>query len=271
MAPDKQTIAKAQPSRRTQSSIISAEYQDNMASTIETEHPFQEMALSGHNRSLQVDFSWKKFESLISEKDGDKSKPLYILDYKCFKIKNNLVFKDAIDNSVIGTGTLHPISIHADCTIRGQKTKLEALKRFKTSYSHLSHNFSDTQTPVQMTWTTNCSMKTWDFICLDQNQQPVAKFAANIWAIQKVGNIEFLGERATMSEAAREELVVTGLTLFYCMVLRTNNILNLFGAIFAKTGKVNKGEEVELAEHEEYSIAAADGNPARNTADHRVN
>ena len=68
---------------------------------------------------------------------------------------------------------------------------------------------------------------------------PVAKFSANIWALQKVGNIEFLGDKADSKEA-REEIVVTGLTLFYCMCLRTNNILNLFGAIFSRPGPIKQ-------------------------------
>lgn len=267
MAPAKEVIYRPYLSRQTSISSFSAKQYHTMQPTDETQNQFQEMLPSSHSRSLQVDFSWRKFESLITEKDGEKSKPLYILDCKMFRMKNNLVFKDAIDKSTIGTGTLHPISIHADCTIRGQKIKLEALKRWRTRYSHYSHAFSNTDTPVQMTWTANCGLKTWDFICLDQNQEPVAKFAANLWAVKKVGTIEFLGKRASMSEAAREELVVTGLTLIYCMVLRTNNILNFFGAIFAKTGNVEKGEQMELAEHEEHGVAARDARPVKNTTD----
>ncbi|KAL5325315.1 hypothetical protein ACEPPN_006440 [Leptodophora sp. 'Broadleaf-Isolate-01'] len=182
---------------------------------------------------LQVNFSWRKFESLVSEKveGGGSPKPLYIVDYHTLKIKPRLIFKSIADDSTIGTGTLHPISINADVEIRGQATELQATSRIKTQYMHLSHNFSDTDKPVPMTWSSDCGFKTWDFVCLDPNQMPVARFAANVWAVKKVGNIEFLGERTAMSEAAREEIIITGITLFSCMMLRMNNILNLFGMV----------------------------------------
>lgn len=70
---------------------------------------------------------------------------------------------------------------------------------------------------------------------MDENQLPVAKFSANIWALKKVGNIEFVGKAAT-SKDIQDEILVTGLTLFYCMALRSNNILSLFGAIFSRPG-----------------------------------
>ncbi|KAH7311049.1 hypothetical protein BKA65DRAFT_163361 [Rhexocercosporidium sp. MPI-PUGE-AT-0058] len=188
---------------------------------------------------LQVNFSWRKFESLVSEKaEGSQiPKPLYIVDYHTLKIKPRLIFKSVADDSTIGTGVLHPISINADVEIRGKATELQATSRIKTQYMHLSHNFSDTDEPVPMTWASECNFKTWDFVCLDPNQLPVARYAANVWAIKKVGNIEFLGERTAMSEAAREEIVITGITLFSCMMLRMNNFLNLFGMV-SKPAKV---------------------------------
>ncbi|KAL3459662.1 hypothetical protein BJX64DRAFT_264493 [Aspergillus heterothallicus] len=35
-----------------------------------------------------------------------------------------------------------------------------------------------------------------------------------------------------LTEEARDEIVVTGITLFYCMWLRVNSIFSLFGAVF---------------------------------------
>jgi hypothetical protein len=61
-----------------------------------------------------------------------------------------------------------------------------------------------------MTWTSSGGcFKTWDFVCMDEQQIPVAKFSANLWAIKKVGRIEFLGLKAD-SDAVRDEIVVTG-------------------------------------------------------------
>lgn len=188
---------------------------------------------------LLVDFSWRKFHALVTEEDKP-SDPIYIVDFRTLR-SPHLVIKSASDDKVIGTGTLKAISINPDYEIHGQPGKLKALKRFRTQYTHLSRAFSDDEASLMpMTWSSNCGFKTWDFICLDDQQNPVAKFAANAWSVKKVGKIEFMGPKA-MSQAARDEIVVTGLTLFYCMVLRTNSILSLFGAIIARPGPLDNG------------------------------
>lgn len=184
------------------------------------------------SRTLLVDWMWTKFHAIISEKDDPQAKPIYDVNYNL--LKPHLVFHSAADNSILGTGTIHAISINADCEVRGQPTKLKALKRFKTQYTHLSHAFSKTDEPVPMTWTTTWDLKTWNFICLDPQQNAVGKLSANIWALKKIAYIEFLGSEEVISEAARDEIVITAMTLLYCMVLRCNNIGNLFGSIFAR-------------------------------------
>lgn len=208
---------------------------------------------SSQSSTLQVDFSYKKFQALITEvfkpsgpilTEHDKpSNPVYIVDFQTIKAPHMIV-KSAIDSTTVGTGTLHPISIHADYEIHGRKGQLKALKHFKTSYTHLSSAFSSTSSPVPMTWTSNYGFRTWDFICLDEQQNAVAKFTANVWAVNKVGNIEFLGLKAN-SQAAREEIVITGLTLFYCILLRSTNILSFFGAIFARPGPIESEAKVD--------------------------
>ena len=216
-----------------------------MESSSETTQQPEDLA---QGRTLQVNFSWKKWKALITEKEDPESNSVYIVDFKTLKAPH-LVFKSAADDSTVGTGTLHPISINADCKLHGQSIELKAQKRFKTEYMHLSHAFSDNDAPVPMYWTSNSGFKIWDFICLDQNQLPVAKFSANVWGVKKIGNIEFLGEKAA-SDAARDEIVVTGLTLFYCMLLRYNNVLSLFGAIFSRPGHNNNKEmPTALPEH----------------------
>lgn len=206
-----------------------------MDSSLETPQQQKDL-VPAQGRTLQVDFSWKKFTALIADKDNPGSEPIYIVDFK--PTKPHLVFKSAADNSVLGSGTLHTISINADCEIRGHAIKLEALKRFKTEYTHLSHAFSNTDAPVPMTWSSSSDWKNWDFICLNRDQLPVAKFSANIWGVKRIGNVEFL---EPTSDAARDEIVVVGLTLFYCMVLRMNNVLSLFGAVFSRPGHACKG------------------------------
>jgi hypothetical protein len=172
--------------------------------------------------------------ALISDYDNPQSDPIYVVDFKAVKAPH-LIFKSATDDSAIGAGTFHTVSINADYEVHARKGTLKAQKRFKTEYTYRSRAFSDNDSPVTMTWTSSSGFKTWDFVCMDEQQIPVAKFSANLWAIKKVGRIEFLGLKAD-SDAVRDEIVVTGLTLFYCMLLRANNIFAFFGAIFSRPG-----------------------------------
>ncbi|ERF73981.1 hypothetical protein EPUS_03795 [Endocarpon pusillum Z07020] len=194
----------------------------------------QPIRTSAETRTLQVDFSWKKLGALISEYNNPQSDPIYIVDLKRLKAPH-LIFKSASDDSAIGTGTLHAISIDADYEVHAQKGSLKARKRFRTEYTYLSRAFSDNDSPVTMTWTGSCGLRTWDFVCVDEQQLPVAKFTAYLWAMKQMGKIEFLGPHAD-SDAVRDEIVVTGLTLLYCMLLRTNSILSFFGAVFSRPG-----------------------------------
>ncbi|KAF4443783.1 hypothetical protein FACUT_1064 [Fusarium acutatum] len=195
------------------------------------------------NTVYEVDFKWKKMKALVSEKHPQThtSTPKYIVDYHAFKC-TTLVFHPYEDpEAVIGTGTLHPVTIHATYELHGQKGTIKALKRFITSYTHLSYNYSNSPdgTPAAMTWTSDSSFKTWDFTCLDEQESAVARFSANCWSLNNIGCIEFLGPKAS-DPAVREEILVTGMTLFYQMVLRATNVLSLGGAIFARPGPLDK-------------------------------
>ncbi|KAH7145563.1 hypothetical protein B0J13DRAFT_443460 [Dactylonectria estremocensis] len=189
------------------------------------------------NPILQVDFSWKKFKALVSE-HGKPKDPIYVIDYQSFR-SPNLIFKSTADDKIIGSGTLHAVSINAKYEVNGEKGTLKALRRFKTEYTHLSRAFSDGGGPIPMRWTTTWDFKTWNFICLDEQEIPVAKFSANAWATHRIGNLEFMGPKAT-SQAARDEIMVVALTLLYCMMLRVNSLLSLIGACFARPGPLPK-------------------------------
>lgn len=77
---------------------------------------------------------------------------------------------------------------------------------------------------------------------MDENLEPVARFNSSWWVVRKLGNVEFVGDKANVP-AAREEIVVTGLTLFHCMLLRISSLLSFFGAIFAKPGPIDQGDK----------------------------
>ena len=198
--------------------------------------------VSAEHQTLQIDFSWRKWKALITRKDDPDSTPLYIINFKAFS-KPQLIFTSPSDDSTIGTGSIHTISISPTCVVHDHPITLQALKRLKTSYTHLSPAFSvDGVTPMRMTWTSTGDLKTWDFICLDDKQMPVARFSANIWAVKKLALLEFLGDHK-LSDAVRDEIVVMGATLFWGMAVRIQNPLNLVGSMVDKVGNVEKDGE----------------------------
>ena len=215
---------------------------------------------------LQVDFSWRKFKTRVS--DTTTGKDVFVVDTNF--LAPDLEFFYAEENSSsssktakgasFGTGNIHTFKIDAECKVHGREIKLKPLKRFTTHYTHLSHAFAEE--PTVLEWTTTSSFTNWDFICLDQKtQEPLARFSSNIWAVKKIGFIEFMG---TPSRALKEELLVTGMTLFYCMLSRTQNIFAFFGAIFANTGPIGAEEAgrertIEMDRLKQAERASPDG------------
>ncbi|RDI80222.1 hypothetical protein Vi05172_g9670 [Venturia inaequalis] len=200
---------------------------------------------SPNSPTLTIDFSWRNLQARITSNETPQT-PLYIIDAPITLKSPHLTFHHANpngsnDSSTFGTANLHAISIHADCTLHGHHLKLHPLKKLKTAYTHLSSAYSHTPGElVPMTWTTTCTLKLWEFICLDANGNAVAKFAARIWATSRLGAIEFLGEGGARREC-REEVVVVVCTLYYLMVVRSGNPLRLVGAMFARTGTIGQG------------------------------
>ncbi|KAL8807175.1 MAG: hypothetical protein Q9182_000857 [Xanthomendoza sp. 2 TL-2023] len=229
---------------------------ESTSAQVEPSPPQQDPA---KNTTLQVDFTWRKWKAYVSTLSSPAD-PLYIVHYQAWK-SPHIIVKSATSDVTIGSGTLQAVSINAKFQVQGRKGTLKALKRWKTAYTHLSYALADSpDSPVVMTWASSSGFKTWDFVCLDEQQMPVAKFSANWWSLRKIGNIEFLGPKAT-STALREEIVVTGLTLLYCMLLRTNSLLSFFGAIFARPGPIKKG--TAGATQQETRQASDDGPGSR--------
>jgi hypothetical protein len=188
---------------------------------------------------LAVKFTWKKWRGKIVDANNPKSDPLYSIHFPvkaAAKREASMFFKKMPSEETIASGKLSMVSINPRYELHGQKAQLLAQKRMRTVYTHRSLNFSNTDTPVTMTWSRDAGFKTWDFVCVDEQQNAVAKFATNPWGVTNIGTFEFDGPKKN-DTAAREEILVTGITLFYCMLVRSNNIGNLFGAIFSRPGK----------------------------------
>jgi hypothetical protein len=145
------------------------------------------MALVPQSRKLQVDFSWKRFKGLITDANDTTNTPLYIVHWNAFK-SPHMTFKRPSDDQVVGTGTLHLVRINADFVVNGRAGTLVAQKRFKTLYTHESHAYADPETgkPTTLTWTSDSGFTTWDFVCVDERQRPVAKYTAKIWGVKKI-------------------------------------------------------------------------------------
>ncbi|KAI4194232.1 MAG: hypothetical protein LQ350_007897, partial [Teloschistes chrysophthalmus] len=142
------------------------------------------------NPILQVDYSWRKWTASITEQSNPCS-PLYTVHYRPLAISPHIIYKSTSNPpTTIGSGTLHCFSINSTYTLHSQPGTLKALKRWKTSYTHLSPTYTDPNPPHQplpLTWTSDSDFKTWDFICLGPDKLPIAKFSANLWKLKRIG------------------------------------------------------------------------------------
>lgn len=183
---------------------------------------------------LLLNFSWKRFHVLVAEehKPTDAS---YTINIKT-TLGPHVVLRSSEDSTAIGTGTLHAFSINPDLEIHGHSGRLKALKRFKTEYTLLSRAYSDTIEPTTLQWKSKSGFTSWDFICVDETGITVAVFSANLFAFSKAVRVGFYDTKAYSIEA-REEILLVGMTLYYCMISRTYNVFNLFGAVLTRPGQ----------------------------------
>lgn len=101
--------------------------------------------------AYKVDFTWKKLSFLISDSKTDRQ--IFIGDCKAWT-KPHIKFLSP-DKELVGEASIHTVSIHADCEIRGRHKKIQAMKRWKTEYTYLSDAFADGGLPVAMYWTSS--------------------------------------------------------------------------------------------------------------------
>ena len=194
--------------------------------------PQQPLPIANDLDAYKVDFTWKKLKGVIT--DNKTSAP--VMDIDCKRMtKPHLKFQN-FKNELIGTASFNVVSIHAECEIRGQPKRIQAMKRFATEYTYLSDAFAHgSDAPVPMYWTSSSGFKHWDFILLNSNKEPVARFHSNIWAVSKLGFLEFMGD---YSAETKEEICITGCSVYYNTLLRMNNVFQVFGAVGRKVGPI---------------------------------
>lgn len=185
---------------------------------------------------LRLDFQWRKWRTYISD-ETQKDKPRYTLHYKL--LSPQLRFRNNVNNEIIGNGILHFFSIDADWDLYGRQDTMVAQKRWKMIYSFRSMALSTDGQPVTLTWLSETGFKTWDFVCVDPNQLPLARFTANAFGLKHLATIEFTGPVAN-SQLFQEEIMVTGVTLAYCAALRFSSISGVAGALASDPGHDKK-------------------------------
>ncbi|KAJ5722451.1 hypothetical protein N7488_000486 [Penicillium malachiteum] len=228
-------IAKTSTNMSEVSTVAPSEFQPEHMSQSTQVHSSE---TTKQHATLQIDFKWGKFTSRISDTQNTEV-PLYLVKYKILSQKQ-LIYLSGATQDVIGTGSIHIINIDADYECHGRRDTLVAQKRLSTLYTHRSGVLKNhDNTPAVLTWTGDIGLTKWNFVCVDEQQMPVAKFSANLWGLRKIGKIYLMGQ-AAYDEGLRDEMVITGMTLAYCMITRMNNIFSLVGAIFGEPGHDKK-------------------------------
>jgi hypothetical protein len=83
----------------------------------------------------------------------------------------------------------------------------------------------------------------------------VARFHSNVWAVTKLGLLEFIGD---YSAKTKEEICITGFSVYYNWLLRMNNVFQVFGAIGAKTGPIETDTNNANVQAEKVSAQKSD-------------
>jgi hypothetical protein len=189
-----------------------SQFQLHHQPTMDSSHEFNDSkpVSAPTSDTLLVDFSWKKFSAVVTD-STDPTKPLYTIRYSVLK-SPHMDFRSAVDDKQIACADVHVIGINPTLTLHDKDMPLRASRRLKTQYSYPSMAISSSNTPTLLTYTSECGFKNWDFILVDQQQLPVARFSSNVWATKKIGQIEFMGDCAK-SQQVREEIIVTSLTV----------------------------------------------------------
>ena len=164
-------------------------------------------------QTLQIKYkNWKCNTALMT--DSETSDPLYDIEFHLRK--PNIVFKSAIDDTDVGRATFQTFKSRIETQVHGNTLELTPKRFLSMQYSYVSPALQDRT----LTWTVKWGWKNVTYTCLDEKSLPLARFKSDCWSksMKAVGKIEFLGTEAE-SQAARDELVVTGFTLAYQLIL----------------------------------------------------
>jgi hypothetical protein len=226
------------------------------------------------DRTLHVDFSWRKYTILIRE--SPEAEPIYLQKWNCLTMKsifrtgpsvskameadgadNDSITLEAENPDVIGTSRVRAVHIDVDATHRGRDIRVSADSRLMTRYTYASQAYAlDPHKPAIMTWKNNSNIKVFDFDLRDEQGNLVARFNPRYFGIKKMATIELFGPHA-WDRMATEEVLITGLSMYLCMQYRTMSFVPLIGAMVSRSGKDHKVTEKQVQEEYERNSALA--------------
>lgn len=226
-------------------------------------------------RILKVNCSWRKNTILITE--DDNTPPLILAKHNVFT--NKVVFKagpssgkalpdsastssadlDSETDNVFATSKIHTFHIGCDATIRGRPIKLTPAARLVAHYNYASLAYAqDPLKPALMAWRSNSVVRFFDHELRDERDALVARYNPRYTSIKHTAAIELFGPLAWDPRAV-DEVVVTGLTLYLCMVYRASSPVPLVGALVTSTGRERKKQEKIVREESERERARLEG------------
>merc|ERR1711964_773725 len=85
-------------------------------------------------------------------------------------------------------------------------------------------------------------------------EELVARFNPRYLGVRKIATIELFGAQA-WNPLAVEEVLITGITLYLCMIYRTSSFVPFLSAVVARPGKDYKVTEQQSREEEEKNLA----------------
>lgn len=222
------------------------------------------------DRVLQVNFSLRKNTVAVNEPGHDD--PIYLAKLNPWTLKAvwrtgpaaaKALTSDSDSDSnipaseVVGEGRIHVFKIDCETQVRGRSIRVSAARKWLTRYNYSSTAFSpDASRPAIMTWHSNSTWKCFDFDLRDENDELVARFNPRYLGVRKLATIELFGAHAWNSLAV-EEVLITGITLYLCMIYRTSNLVPFVGAMVARSGKDYKVTEQQAREEEERNLATS--------------
>ncbi|KAL6720335.1 hypothetical protein ACLMJK_002256 [Lecanora helva] len=140
--------------------------------------------------------------------DSDKQTQLYRVDMNsggCFSSKPHLKIYASATGNQVGTVTFHTWSSSMDLTIQGRPVLLK-----KSGFMTSAHEFNSIATGGSFKWKKDGMFSGGNLLCLDQQDQLIARFRICNWAMSKEGKFEL---SPGVNGMLMDEIVTSGIAM----------------------------------------------------------